>query len=1025
MFADATKDPIPSVLNLNPGTASVSNTLIAMSGNLQLGLLINKIPFIEQATREVAISESAAQTADTLKERKSVSRLLKQNIINPGLENLKSEDRLNEIFTLDDDGNPIYGAWMPMYIETTTPDAKLVTKNAEDVSLEDVGFVLHYSDSSVVSEDVAKIYMAQLYSKIGSISGDIIKVGKILNFIKSQTPDFSVLDKTLDDVDYLLSGDSVFGYSIVDIIEKSNEFQPLIKAAKAMSDYSEDILIERTRLFMSMNKVLQSGFTNTYNQPNAAQNISDQITKYIIVNRCKVDLENKLAQLEGKTDNTSNTARTLYQESLKYFTSDFWLNNNTLLDDLDYLYQANPGNPFVEFLKVNVNKNINYLEASTRMKLDKDITENIINGYEALQKSKDDKSNILSKQMFYYLIVKDGLGYGANTFIGYLNPDLKQFKQVSDSLSEFKGLLDVQQEFVSKSIKEAKAINNDVNIEPEYKKQLIQEIADKIHDRYNTSFDTFFNDKKSNGNKNWIDTIVTKIFTNAANQKYISQVKGPSLIFPVTNKKTIDKFIKNGVFSHIKKEATGDRFDYLEDAGEKFDIDFTNLKGTPTSIEETFVFRSFNINMDDDENIMNVVYPVLIANETGKLYKLASVDGVSTSKEKARSAILGGSGSSMIGLKATYYELKVEGTNKIGNFGFNSEDGNALYKHTQNIGKESEENIVNRFMTHGISSDNIPPHESLHGFYGEPIEIDGEDFEIPEYGEINMGDIEEDADFERLQKLYNEKQNNSGIVNRSADELSSTQGLIIPGAVRQAYEKSQSVPVTPTDMGPVNTTPTANRTFTPEYISKLGPKDIFVFGSNTEGRHGLGAAKTAKDLFGAVNRQPEGRQGQSYAIVTKNLTAGAQLNGITFENTGKRSVPIEYIGKGVQDMLQVAKLNPTYTFYVTKIGTENAGYSVAEMKGIFEKLKNFIPDNVILPKEFEVRASINTETADSQTIMQSEVKSIYAEKAAVAQATGQKILSEDKWMADARSAMSILKSNGYTKQEILEQLKCL
>lgn len=39
---------------------------------------------------------------------------------------------------------------------------------------------------------------------------------------------------------------------------------------------------------------------------------------------------------------------------------------------------------------------------------------------------------------------------------------------------------------------------------------------------------------------------------------------------------------------------------------------------------------------------------------------------------------------------------------------------------------------------------------------------------------------------------------------------------------------------------------------TPEDITSLEPHEIFVFGSNLAGRHAGGAAKTAVDLFGAV-----------------------------------------------------------------------------------------------------------------------------------------------------------------------------
>ena len=54
--------------------------------------------------------------------------------------------------------------------------------------------------------------------------------------------------------------------------------------------------------------------------------------------------------------------------------------------------------------------------------------------------------------------------------------------------------------------------------------------------------------------------------------------------------------------------------------------------------------------------------------------------------------------------------------------------------------------------------------------------------------------------------------------------------------------------------------------FTPDYIDRLLPKQIFVFGSNALGYHTGGASGTARKKFGAVWGQTEGLQGQSYAI---------------------------------------------------------------------------------------------------------------------------------------------------------------
>ena len=56
-------------------------------------------------------------------------------------------------------------------------------------------------------------------------------------------------------------------------------------------------------------------------------------------------------------------------------------------------------------------------------------------------------------------------------------------------------------------------------------------------------------------------------------------------------------------------------------------------------------------------------------------------------------------------------------------------------------------------------------------------------------------------------------------------------------------------------------------------IEFLEPNQIFVFGSNTQGRHGAGAALIAKQKFGAIYGKAEGLQGQSYAIITKDLTS--------------------------------------------------------------------------------------------------------------------------------------------------------
>ena len=139
-----------------------------------------------------------------------------------------------------------------------------------------------------------------------------------------------------------------------------------------------------------------------------------------------------------------------------------------------------------------------------------------------------------------------------------------------------------------------------------------------------------------------------------------------------------------------------------------------------------------------------------------------------------------------------------------------------------------------------------------------------------------------------------------------------------------------------------------NTEYTPEKITSLSKNEIFVFGSNTKGIHGAGAAKVAQEKFGAKYGQSEGLQGQSYAIITVDLSLMEEY-------------PLEKIYEGILRFLKFAESYPQYKFYVTKIGSHLAGHSIEEIAEQFERAAVLIkiPNNVILPKEYECRYTIS------------------------------------------------------------------
>lgn len=139
-------------------------------------------------------------------------------------------------------------------------------------------------------------------------------------------------------------------------------------------------------------------------------------------------------------------------------------------------------------------------------------------------------------------------------------------------------------------------------------------------------------------------------------------------------------------------------------------------------------------------------------------------------------------------------------------------------------------------------------------------------------------------------------------------------------------------------------------------IQNLAPNQVFVFGSNTQGKHGKGAALTAKNKFGAIYGQAEGPQGQSYAIITKDLT----------KNTHPSRTP-EQIKEQVHNLYEYARENPDKEFLVAYSGkgTNLNAYSNQEMADMFGSEP--IPNNIVFEQEFNKLIPIASERP-SETI---------------------------------------------------------
>ena len=138
---------------------------------------------------------------------------------------------------------------------------------------------------------------------------------------------------------------------------------------------------------------------------------------------------------------------------------------------------------------------------------------------------------------------------------------------------------------------------------------------------------------------------------------------------------------------------------------------------------------------------------------------------------------------------------------------------------------------------------------------------------------------------------------------------------------------------------------------TPSQINGLEANEVFVFGSNFQGRHIGGAARSAKEKFGAVWGIGEGLQGQSYAIPT--------MEGS------------ENIKPAVERFTSFARQHQELKFFVTAIGCGIAGYQVEEIAPLFVDAAYL--QNVYLPVSFW---KIIRNIADSPEEIQAAVQNI-------------------------------------------------
>lgn len=207
--------------------------------------------------------------------------------------------------------------------------------------------------------------------------------------------------------------------------------------------------------------------------------------------------------------------------------------------------------------------------------------------------------------------------------------------------------------------------------------------------------------------------------------------------------------------------------------------------------------------------------------------------------------------------------------------------------------------------------------------------------DLPPYQNMNYAKEQQDMVFEWEQDDKDESEQD--VVLSEADESKDSDSKnILQLEADLLYKMKEYL----TELSKDNTDLAARKTYK-GFITQLKDNQIFVFGSNTQGKHGKGAALIARNKFGAIYGQAEGPQGQSYAIITKDLTKSIHPSRTK-----------EQITQQIHDLYEYARNNPDKEFLVaySGTGTNLNAYSNKEMADMFSS--EVIPNNIMFEDEF-------------------------------------------------------------------------
>jgi hypothetical protein len=743
---------------------------------------------------------------------------------------------------------------------------------------------------------------------LGKDLGTIDKVKKNLYELGVEMPEDEWNRNDLGipfDVRYLLTGDSKYA-PVGDPNAYHHEITANnVRTAKEVDALARTMFLERTPQFDRMLSSQVKGLRDNLS-PATVQDIKDELSAYSQIAAYK--------QWIAIHDKKTTTLR----NSLIYDTT---VTTPTIVDIVKEAQERAPNNTFLQFilpvstivkigarniLNVNNRDLINTIEGKTRGKIEPDLVASMMDSFTELYNNPETKFH--AKALFDYLIVKDAAMFKHRSFIKMI-PTL-MFKEMSDATGLATKLMAATSDSEYKNI--LKQLNGMNVIEPVF--------------GYQMNFFTAIEFNRLKQGRVSLTQAETADLITRANADAAARKAEVNQAFRDRDYIRVKQFLYKTIFNYSDRELYS-QFEHIYGTDVRNQRDLITVRESVNVGGKKQAVDNLTFSATEQGSFMRV-------NLFSPSYRALSEEDRAKGAFKAMLDRLG-----LAGFNVSPFSIRGQG-----------DDNRTYLEFKRFVRRRLDEKTFVTYELQRVRLDNqwysganmIPEGELI----ARGVEAEYKMVEV--VGAANTtgaADLGPRPTKDQMRKAIAEK-----IARRGGGQ---TPGAAPTGGTTPPVGGGSPTAGGPTSAGGGTTVrPSgAARQYTPDNITKASDIDgDFVFGSNTQGRHGKGAALTARTVFGATYGQSEGKQGRSYAIVTKDLT----------KTPSEKSIPLEQIGRGIQNALLYYKnTEPNTKAYFVRLGASLAGYTIEEIKGLFKAIYKARPDlftdNIILPKEYEVR----------------------------------------------------------------------